>query len=105
MAALADPTFAYSRPLGYRPDWQKKNPKIQIYKAGRTASFFHVSDLPVRGLLGPLGSGKSTGCCAEIMSRAVRQPLDSTGARRSRWCVIRNTYRELADTTIQSWLD
>lgn len=105
VAALADPSFAYTEPLGRRPDWQRKNPKVSTYRGARTASFFHVAQHPVRGLLGPLGSGKSTACCAELMSRAVRQPIDSTGARRSRWVVIRNTYRELADSTIQTWLD
>jgi hypothetical protein len=39
------------------------------------------------------------------MARAVCQPVDATGRRRSRWIVIRNTYRELSDTTLQTWLD
>jgi hypothetical protein len=39
------------------------------------------------------------------MARAVTQAIDSSGKRRSRWSVIRNTYRELKDTTIQTWLD
>lgn len=101
----ADLDFAYSQPLGLRPDWQRKNPKVTAYKASLTCSRFHLDDSPVRGLMGPLGSGKSTACCAEIMARAVTQPVDSTGRRRSRWAVIRNTYRELLDTTLETWLD
>jgi hypothetical protein len=92
-------------PLGTRPGWQRKNPQVTTYKAGRTCSFFHLDSSPVRGMLGPLGSGKSTGCCTEIMARSVVQPIDSTGKRRSKWAVIRNTYRELNDTTIATWLD
>jgi len=109
MAATADDLgygwLQESVPLGHRPGWQRKNPEVTVYKAERTTSFFHLDSSPVRGMMGPLGSGKSTGCCAEIMARAVTQPVDSTGKRRSRWAVIRNTYRELNDTTIQTWLD
>ncbi len=115
MAAAADHVFddealdygwlTETRPLGERPDWQRKNPEVTEYNAERTISFFHLDSSPVRGLLGPLGSGKSTGCCLEIMMRACVQPVDDTGKRRSRWAVIRNTYRELHDTTLQTWLD
>lgn len=94
-----------TEPLGNRPGWQRKNPNITEYAAGRTCSFFHLDSSPVRGMLGPLGSGKSTGCCTEIMARAVAQPVDSTGKRRSKWSVIRNTYRELSDTTMETWFD
>lgn len=96
-----------TQPLGERPDWQRKNPNVSIheYHAERTTSFFHLDSSPVRGLLGPIGSGKSTACCVEIMARACVQPVDSTGKRRSKWAVIRNTYRELNDTTIQTWMD
>lgn len=90
---------------GARPDWQRKNPKVQAYRAGLTGSLFHLDDHRVRGLMGPLGSGKSTACCSEVMARAVRQPIDTTGKRRVRCAVIRNTYRELADSTIRTWLD
>jgi len=109
-AALAETDLSYgwldaTRPIGSRPSWQRKNPEVTTYNAERTTSFFHLDSSAVRGLMGPLGSGKSTACCAEIMARAVTQPVDSTGKRRSRWAVIRNTYRELQDTTIQTWLD
>lgn len=105
IAAVADSAFAFSTPTGIRPDWQRKNPRVTTYKAALTLSRFHLDSSPVRGLMGPLGSGKSTGCCAEIMARAVAQPVDSTGRRRSRWLVVRNTYRELSDTTVETWLD
>lgn len=94
-----------TEPLGIRPGWQRKNPEVTEYKAGRTCSFFHLDSSPVRGMMGPVGSGKSVGCSTEIMARAVTQPVDSTGKRRSKWSVIRNTYRELMDTTLQTWFD
>lgn len=80
--------------------------KIDIdYIATPTVSRFHLSDAFYRGLLGPVGSGKSTGCCWEIMKRAQEQKPNADGVRRTRWVIVRNTYRELQDTTLQTWRD
>ena len=65
--------------------------------------FLH-DDSFVRGLMGPVGSGKSYGCAAEIMLRAVRQqPSPRDGIRYSRFVIVRNTYPELRTTTIKTW--
>lgn len=75
------------------------------YKAPPTVRDFQRSKAFVRGLRGPFGSGKSTGCCHEIFRRLNQQaPWESDGIRRSRWAVIRNTYPELETTTIKTWL-
>lgn len=68
---------------------------------------FHKSDAFVRSLFGPIGSGKSVACVAEMMriSCFVQQPTPGTNVRESRWVVVRNTYRELMDTTIQTFFD
>ena len=57
----------------------------------------------VRGLMGPLGSGKSTTCVIEILRRATLQEKGPDGKRRTRWAVIRNSYPELKTTTIKTW--
>lgn len=58
----------------------------------------------VRGILGPVGSGKSYACAAEIMLRAVQQkPSPRDGIKYSRFVVVRNTYPELRTTTIKTW--
>jgi len=57
----------------------------------------------IRGLMGPFGSGKSSGCVMEVVQWAARQPMID-GVRRSRFAVVRNTYRQLADTSIKTWL-
>ncbi|MBF0285268.1 MAG: hypothetical protein HQL51_12520 [Magnetococcales bacterium] len=57
----------------------------------------------LRGLMGPFGSGKSSGCVMEILRRAQRQQPGPDGIRRSRWAVIRNTYPQLQDTTIKTF--
>ena len=56
-----------------------------------------------RGVMGPVGSGKSTACCVEIIRRAQAQAPSPDGWRRTRWAVVRNTYRELQDTTIKTF--
>lgn len=76
-----------------------------VYDASPTMQKFHASDAFVRALLGPIGSGKSVACCAELLRRAVQQQPNSSGVRRSRWAIIRNTYRELIDTTMLTFFD
>lgn len=66
---------------------------------------FHADDSFVRGIMGPIGSGKSVACVIEIISRALRQAPNQDGVRRTRWAVIRNTYPELTSTTIKTWMD
>ncbi len=84
------------------------NPLKKIfYAASRTGKMFHRSNAFVRGLMGPVGSGKSVCCVMEILRRAMEQMPDPEGVRRSRWAVIRNTYPELKATTIktfQAWI-
>lgn len=77
----------------------------RVYTAEPTAAAFHADDSFVRGIMGPIGSGKSVACVLEIISRAMRQAPDQSGSRRTRWAVIRNHYPELTSTTIKTWMD
>lgn len=72
---------------------------------GPIARAFMKDDSFVRGLRGPVGSGKSVSCCMEIMRRATMQNPNDAGVRRSRWAVIRNTNPQLKTTTIKTWRD
>lgn len=65
---------------------------------------FHTSDAYVRSVIGPIGSGKTSALCCEVMLRALRQ-APFHGVRRSRWAILRNTYPELRSTTIPTWRD
>jgi hypothetical protein len=69
-----------------------------------TISAFMDSDAFFRGLMGPFGSGKSSGCVMEIPQRGVAQARGPDGVRRSRWAVIRNSYRQLEDTTLRTFM-
>lgn len=53
---------------------------------------------------GPWGSGKSVACCMKIWMYATRQAPDREGVRRTRFVVVRNTYPDLENTTIKTWL-
>lgn len=75
---------------------------ISYSPPGPVAAAFHKSEAFVRGIKGPVGSGKSSTCCMEIMRHTLKQkPFN--GVRRARWAVIRNTYPELKSTTIKTW--
>lgn len=77
------------------------------YVAPPTVSAFLDSDDFVRCIMGPVGSGKSSGCNIEFLRRAKEQAPGPDGIRRSRWAAIRNTYPELRDTTrktFEQWI-
>lgn len=69
-----------------------------------TISRFMASDAFIRGLVGPLGGGKSSGCVWDLAQRGVAQRPGPDGVRRSRWVVIRNTSKQLEDSTIRTFL-
>jgi hypothetical protein len=55
-------------------------------------------------VIGPVGSGKTTGIFFKLVYMAaqqVRSPVD--GVRRSRAVIVRNTAPQLRDTTLSSW--
>lgn len=54
---------------------------------------------------GPIGSGKSGASCLKIWSLACEQQKGPDGIRRSRWGIVRNTYPDLINTTVKTWLD
>lgn len=80
------------------------NNRVVTYNpAGKTLAAFFNSTAFVRGIMGPIGSGKSTACVIEILRRAQQQRPSPDGIRRSRWAIIRNTYPELKTTTLKTW--
>jgi hypothetical protein len=79
---------------------------VYDYSSVPTIRLFTLSNARIRYIQGPFGSGKSTGCIMDLIRRAHEQtpsPLD--GVRRTRWAVIRNTYKQLKDTTMKSFFD
>ena len=75
------------------------------FKPAHTSARFMASDAKMRVLMGPVGSGKSVTSCFEIVRRATQQEPGQDGIRRTRALVVRETARQLMDTTIKTWLD
>lgn len=81
-----------------------------VYEPSYTLNKFHKCNDFVRGVLGPIGSGKSVAACVDVMKRSNEQKIIFNdeypkGIRKNRYAIIRNTYRELIDTTMQTWFD
>jgi hypothetical protein len=83
----------------------KERLSLTEYKAHPTLARFHNSNAFVKGVRGPLGSGKSVACCAEIFRLMCNQAVDRYGKRKTRFIVVRNTGPQLETTTIKTWLD
>lgn len=75
------------------------------YNAPRVITEFLRSQARFRIIMGPFGSGKSSGCVVDIVRRAKEQAPGKDGLRRSRWAVVRNTVPMLRDTTMKTWFD
>jgi len=75
------------------------------YTALPTAAKLHHSPALVRGIMGPIGSGKSVACCFELFRLACGQRPNAQGIRKSRAVIVRNTLPELKTTTIKTWKD
>lgn len=75
------------------------------YDPSETVARFMDSDAKMRVLMGPVGSGKSVACCFEVVRRAAQQKPNKDGIRKSRCLVVRETNRQLLDTTMKTWLD
>jgi len=78
-------------------------PNINLEHAPTLWAALHDNN-PVRIITGPLGSGKTTFCCADVFSRALEQKPSPDGIRRFKAGIVRNTMPELRRTTIPTWL-
>jgi hypothetical protein len=78
------------------------------FTAPPTVSAFMNSDAFVRIILGPVGSGKSTGCLMEIVRRAAQQVPGPDGMRRTRFAIVRQTLQQIKQTILKefyTWVD
>jgi hypothetical protein len=81
-----------------------ENSELSYAPPGPVVEAYHKSKAFVRGIRGPVGSGKSTACLQELFVLGCEQK-PYNGRRSTRWGVIRNTYPELRTTTIKTFLD
>lgn len=72
--------------------------------ADTTIEAFHASTALVRLIMGARGTAKSGCCIAEGFGAACEQKPNYQGRRRSKFLVLRDTYRQLETTTIPSYM-
>lgn len=74
------------------------------YAPPPTVEAFIQSEKFYNFIVGPVGSGKTTGIIMKILYHAMRQrPSPRDKVRRTRWVVVRNTAPMLRDTTLKSF--
>lgn len=89
-----------------RPEIQRTPDGLIVYRPdGRVMREFLRSDQRVRVIRGPIRSGTSSCCCQEIWRRACQQAPGPDGVRRTRWFIARNSYPQLANSTVKTWLN
>jgi hypothetical protein len=77
------------------------------FVAPKTIGEFLDSEAFARFIVGPVGSGKTTGCIFELLKRCYQQKPDNTGVRRTRFAIVRQTLQQLKMTIlldILTWL-
>ena len=75
------------------------------YRHVPTIERFSESNAFKRALMGPFGSGKSSGCVMEIIKRGMAQtPSPIDGVRRTRWAAVRNSYPQLTSSVIVRYI-
>jgi hypothetical protein len=93
---------------------ESKQHKIKWRPPGKVATAFFKSKAFIRGISGPIGSGKSVCCMNRLFATACTQVATGGkwvggkyvgGVRKTRFAMIRNTYPELESTTIKTWLE
>lgn len=72
---------------------------------GETLEKYLDSRANVVCIQGPVRSGKSVASVMRIYEAMMNVEPDHTGKRRSRWLVVRNSYPDLLNTTIKTWLE
>lgn len=69
------------------------------YDAIPTLRLFHKSGAPIRAIVGPVGSGKTTGATWEVCHLIPWHLFNHYNIKETKFVVVRNTYAELRDTT------
>lgn len=81
--------------------------KMLRYEApGPVAARFVASRAPVKGLMGPIGSGKTGANLMNHLYQAIEQPPSTRdGIRKYELAVVRDTYRQIWQSLLPSWFE
>jgi hypothetical protein len=70
---------------------------------GPRAEAFAWDKRLISGIMGPVGSAKTTTCIRKMIHGALWQKPGPDGVYRAKWGVIRDTYPQLKKTALASW--
>lgn len=70
---------------------------------GPKAEAFAFDKRFITGIMGPVGSAKTTTCIRKMIHGALWQDPGPDGIYRAKWGVIRDTYPQLKKTALASW--
>lgn len=70
---------------------------------GPVAEAFVYDQHLISAIMGPYGSGKTTTCIRKAVMMTLWQRPGPDGVRRSRGCVVRDTYPQLEANVLESW--
>jgi len=70
-----------------------------------TIKMFHESPAQIRCIVGPVGSGKTSGATLECLYYIPQFLFKQYGIKKTRGVIVRNTYSELRDTTCKTVFD
>ncbi|CAN7375804.1 hypothetical protein LJR231_002257 [Phyllobacterium sp. LjRoot231] len=75
---------------------------------GPVAQAFILDRTLTKAIMGPLGGGKTTTCAfaritAATWAPVARHPIDKKPTRMCRWIVLRDTFRSVEKTVLESW--
>lgn len=76
--------------------------ETKVYRPLPTIERFHRSPAQIRCIVGPVGSGKTSGAAWEVCDYLPEFLFQQYQITSSRWVVVRNSYRELQDTTMRT---
>jgi hypothetical protein len=83
---------------------QYRKGKDLAYYPSRTLELLHKEERLVRGVMGPVGSGKTTGIAADMNMRHLRQRPCRDGVVRDRFAMVRGTLTLLKVTLVDTWM-
>lgn len=73
------------------------------YEPSKTAIKLHSAHHDVKIIAGPVGGGKTVACCVDLWVRALAQPADRFGKRKSYIMLVRDSLKNLQGTTLRTW--
>lgn len=76
---------------------------MRVAPLGPIAGAYYLDNSRVAIIEGPVGSGKSTGSCLRLQRHTYEQIPSPRGVAQTRWAIVRNTKKQLEDTTMKTW--